>query len=57
MIIEDASHMHKDQIISLFILFKTLKSGGLFIVEEIAFPEKKEDMRILEDKYILLILH
>ena len=46
LIIEDASHMLKDQIISLFILFKTLKSGGLFIVEEIDFPEKREDMRI-----------
>ena len=49
LIIEDASHMLKDQIISLFILFKTLKSGGLFIVEEIDFPEKKEDMRIDQD--------
>ena len=46
LIIEDASHMLKDQIISLFILFKNLKSGGLFIVEEIDFPEKREDMRI-----------
>ena len=45
LIIEDASHMLKDQIISLFILFKNLKSGGLFIVEEIDFPEKREDMR------------
>ena len=35
--------MLKDQIISLFILFKNLKSGGLLIVEEIDFPEKKED--------------
>ena len=49
LIIEDASHMLKDQIISLFILFKTLKSGGLFIVEEIDFPEKREDMRIDQD--------
>ena len=46
LIIEDASHMLKDQIISLFILFKNLKSGGLFIVEEIDFPEKREDMRV-----------
>ena len=45
LIIEDASHMLKDQIISLFVLFKSLKSGGIFIVEEIDFPEKKEDMR------------
>ena len=49
LIVEDASHMLKDQIISLFILFKTLKSGGLFIVEEIDFPEKREDMRIDQD--------
>ena len=49
LIIEDASHMLKDQIISLFILFKTLKSGGLFIIEEIDFPEKREDMRIDQD--------
>ncbi len=45
LIIEDASHMLKDQIISLFILFKNLKRGGLFIIEEIDFPEKREDMR------------
>ena len=45
-IIEDASHMLKDQIISLFYLFPTLESGGYFIVEELDFPEKKEDMRI-----------
>ena len=46
LIIEDASHMLKDQIISLFILFKNLKSGGFFIIEEIDFPEKREDMRV-----------
>ena len=46
LIVEDASHMLKDQIISLFILFKSLKSGGFFIVEEIDFPEKREDMRV-----------
>ena len=45
-IIEDASHMLKDQIISLFYLFPTLESGGYFIVEELDFPEKREDMRI-----------
>ena len=43
-IIEDASHMLKDQIISLFILFKILKPGGFFIIEEIDFPEKRDDM-------------
>ena len=46
LIIEDASHMLKDQIISLFVLFKNLRSGGFFIVEEIDFPEKRKDMRV-----------
>tara|TARA_B100000029_G_scaffold183110_1_gene180714 strand:+ start:503 stop:1360 length:858 start_codon:yes stop_codon:yes gene_type:complete len=45
-IIEDASHSLKDQILSLFILFKCLDPGGIFIVEELDFPEKREDMRI-----------
>ena len=44
-IIEDASHMLKDQIISLFYLFPILESGGYFIVEELDFPETREDMR------------
>ena len=44
-IIEDASHMLKDQIISLFYLFPIIESGGYFIVEELDFPEKREDMR------------
>ena len=45
-IIEDASHMLKDQIISLFYLFPILESGGYFIVEELDFPEKRKDMRV-----------
>ena len=49
LIIEDASHMLKDQIISLFILFKILKPGGYFIIEEIDFPEKREDMRVNQE--------
>ena len=44
-IIEDASHMLKDQILSLFILFKAVDPGGIFIIEEIDFPEKRVDMR------------
>ena len=44
-IIEDASHMLKDQIISLFYLFPILNNGGYFIVEELDFPETREDMR------------
>ena len=45
-IIEDASHMLKDQIISLFYLFPTLNKGGYFIVEELDFPETRDDMSI-----------
>ena len=45
-IVEDASHMLKDQIISLFYLFPILESGGYFVVEELDFPEKREDMRV-----------
>ena len=48
-IIEDASHMLKDQIISLFILFKILKPGGYFIIEEVDFPERRDDMRINQE--------
>ena len=44
-IIEDASHMLKDQILSLFMLFKILKPGGIFVIEEIDFPEKFLNMR------------
>jgi ubiquinone/menaquinone biosynthesis C-methylase UbiE len=45
-IIEDASHMLKDQIISLFYLFPVLNKGGYFIIEELDFPETREDMRV-----------
>ncbi|MBD1156706.1 hypothetical protein IDH10_00870 [Pelagibacterales bacterium SAG-MED20] len=48
-IIEDASHMLKDQIISLFLLFPTVESGGYFIVEELDFPETREDMRLNQE--------
>ena len=49
LIIEDASHMLKDQIISLFYLFPILNKGGYFIVEELDFPETREDMRTSND--------
>lgn len=49
-IIEDASHMLKDQILSLFMLFPLLNSGGLFIVEELDFPETRDDMKINQTK-------
>ncbi len=48
-IIEDASHMLKDQIISIFYLFPILNKGGYFIVEELDFPETREDMRTSND--------
>jgi hypothetical protein len=48
-IIEDASHMLKDQIISLFMLFPIVESGGYFIIEEIDFPETREDMRVNQE--------
>ena len=49
-IIEDAGHFLKDQIISLFILFKKLKSGGLFVIEELDFPDTRLDMNINNEK-------
>ena len=49
-IIEDASHLLKDQIISLFLLFKKLNSGGLFITEELDFPDTRNDMNINNEK-------
>ena len=49
-IIEDASHMLKDQIISLFMLFQSVKKGGLFIVEELEFPDTRKDMNLNNEK-------
>ena len=49
-IIEDASHFFKDQIISLFLLFRKLNSGGLFIIEELDFPDTRKDMNINNEK-------
>ena len=48
-IIEDASHMLKDQVITLFMFFKFLKPGGIFVIEEIDFPEKYLNMRENQD--------
>jgi len=45
-IIEDASHTLKDQIISLFLLFKKISSNGVFICEELDFPETRKDMNV-----------
>ncbi len=49
-IIEDAGHSIKDQIISLFMLFKKLNSKGLFIIEELDFPDTRIDMNLLNEK-------
>ena len=49
-IIEDASHMYKDQIISLFMLFPILNSNGIFIVEELDFPDTRKDMNLNNEK-------
>ena len=49
-IIEDASHSHKDQIISLFMLFKLINPRGIFIVEELDFPDTRKDMNVNNEK-------
>ena len=49
-IIEDAGHSLKDQIISLFMLFKKLNNGGLFIIEELDFPDTRKDMNLMNEK-------
>jgi hypothetical protein len=48
-IIEDASHSFKDQIISLFLLFKSLEPKGLFIIEELDFPDTRKDMNLKDE--------
>jgi hypothetical protein len=49
-IIEDASHSYKDQIISLFMLFPLINSGGFFITEELDFPDIRDDMNLNKEK-------
>ena len=49
-VIEDAGHFLKDQIISLFLLFKTLKPKGIFVIEELDFPDTRQDMNIYNEK-------
>jgi hypothetical protein len=39
-ILEDGSHRHEHQMISLGALFKYLKSGGIYILEDITLPGK-----------------
>lgn len=45
-IIEDASHYFKDQIFTFFSLFKKLNSKGIFVIEELDFPDKRLDSNI-----------
>ena len=49
-IIEDACHAYKDQIISLFMLFPIVSSGGIFITEELDFPDTRADMNLNNEK-------
>ena len=49
-LIEDACHAYKDQIISLFMLFPILSSGGIFITEELDFPDTRADMNLNNEK-------
>ena len=49
-VIEDAGHYLKDQIISLFMLFPKLKSKGGFIIEELDFPDVRNDMNIQNER-------
>ena len=49
-IIEDACHAYKDQIISLFMLFPMVSSGGIFITEELDFPDTRADMNLNNEK-------
>jgi hypothetical protein len=49
-IVEDAGHFLKDQIISLFLLFKTLRSKGTFVIEELDFPDTRQDMNVFNEK-------
>ena len=49
-IIEDACHAYKDQIISLFMLFTILDSGGIFVTEELDFPDTRDDMNLNNQK-------
>ena len=53
LIIEDAGHYLKDQIISLFTLFPKLKKKGIYVVEELDFPDTRKDMNLKNEKNTL----
>ena len=50
LIVEDAGHYFKDQIISLFMLFSSLNSQGIFVIEELDFPDTRKDMNEKNEK-------
>lgn len=49
LVIEDAGHYYKDQIISLFKIFQKLKKGGIYVIEELDFPDTRADMNLKND--------
>jgi len=49
-IIEDAGHYLKDQIISLFMVFRKLNSKGIFVIEELDFPDTRKDMNLANER-------
>ena len=46
LVIEDAGHYYKDQIISLFKIFPKLKNNGVYVIEELDFPDTRTDMNL-----------
>ena len=50
LIIEDAGHYLRDQIITLFILFKLLEKKGIYVVEDLDFPDTRKDMNLHNEK-------
>tara|TARA_X000000950_G_C13913244_1_gene659828 strand:+ start:1620 stop:2468 length:849 start_codon:yes stop_codon:yes gene_type:complete len=46
LVIEDAGHYYKDQIISLFKIFPKLKQSGIYVIEELDFPDTRSDMNL-----------
>ena len=60
MVIEDAGHYYKDQIISLFKIFPKLKPNGIYVIEELDFPDTRLDMNLKNEhptlKEILLLI-
>ena len=53
LIVEDAGHYYKDQIITLFKTFPKLNSGGVYVDEELDFPDTRKDMNIKEARRII----